>query len=119
MNQGRACFPLGPPRRMKCVRSPGSPQKALWKPSAPPTSEVSGKKRGAGRGACGAAPNPHPPRTGPLPSLPSLSLWAQVLGAISESMETTQETEIRKGEGAEHCLANPGRERGNSPFLIS
>ena len=69
-------------------------------------------RRGAGRGACGAAPNPHPPRTGPLPSLPSLSLWAQVLGAISESMETTQETEIRREEGAEHCLANPGEVEG-------
>lgn len=33
------------------------------------------------------------------PSLPSPSLWAQVLGAISESMETTEEAGTLKGGG--------------------
>jgi len=27
-------------------------------------------------------------------------------------METTQETEIRREEGAEHCLENPGEGEG-------
>lgn len=77
--------------------------------------------RGACRSCCGAAPPPRTPGqlTGPLPSLPSPSLRAQVLGAISESMETTEEAEIRREEGLSTVLQILGRVRGVLLSLMS
>ena len=97
--------------------SQGVPSKRPGRPGAPPTSEVSGK--GGLWELLWISSIPPGQLTGLLPSLPSPSLWAQVLGAVSESMETTEEAEIRREEGAENRFANPGEGEGSTPSLMS
>lgn len=62
---------------------------------------ISGRRgQAGGPGGTSVEQLPQPwARAWATPSLPSPSLWAQVLGAISESMETTEEAGNLKGGG--------------------
>lgn len=91
--QGRARSPWAFQKEDETCQGP-----PLQEPRCPPISGRRGEAGGPGGDAVEQLPQPWASAWA-TPSLPSPSLWAQVLGAISESMETTEEAGNLKGGG--------------------